>query len=60
MEEGDADERLTTSLVSISDSDAGSGSTADSVNRSIGCCGVVLHPVVSMVLYTICLVLVPF
>jgi hypothetical protein len=30
LEEGDADERLTTSFVSSTDSDAGSGSTADS------------------------------
>jgi hypothetical protein len=30
VEEGDAEERLTTSFVSSTDSDAGSGSTADS------------------------------
>jgi hypothetical protein len=30
LEEGDAEERLTTSFVSSTDSDAGSGSTADS------------------------------
>ena len=33
LEEGDADERLTTSCGSSTDSDAGSGSTADSVSE---------------------------
>jgi hypothetical protein len=31
--EGDSDDRLTTSFVSSTDSDAGSGSTADSVSE---------------------------
>jgi hypothetical protein len=47
LEEGDADERLTTSFVSSTDSDAGSGSLqTPKANRSPGGCGGpgVLHP----------------